>query len=238
MLRFSFARENWNLLQIFSGEDALKLLQKNALNNSSSGPIKNIDCIILDIMLPGIDGLKTLKKIREIESFFFTPIIMCTARGEEADIVSGLELGADDYVVKPYSPRVLAARIRALLRRKESFGKITLQEKKCFIHGALHVDIERHEAFFENTLLYLSATEFAILVQLASEPNIVFTRQKLIDEARGLDYPVTERSVDVHIVGLRKKLKAASSLQNADIIETVRGVGYRLKSKTFPRHTL
>jgi two-component system phosphate regulon response regulator PhoB len=147
---------------------------------------------------------------------------MCTARGEEADVVAGLELGADDYVVKPYSPRVLAARIRAGLRRKENQGAA---DKTFWQYGQLSLDVDRHEAFLGETQLELFATEFAILAQFMSHPDIVFSRQKLITAIRGADYPVTDRSVDVQIMGLRKKLGEAGSM-----FETIRGVGYRFKT--------
>ena len=211
MLKFAFEREGWQLMPAMTGEEGLKIIQAGGA-----------DCIILDIMLPGMDGLKVLKKIRENENSRTTPLIMCTARGEEADIVTGLELGADDYVVKPYSPRVLAARIRAALRRKE-----TLEDespKTFFKHGDLTLDIEKHTAYLKETPLDLYATEFAILAHFMSNPDIVFSRQKLITAIRGGDYPVTDRSVDVQIVGLRKKLKDAG-----EMIETIRGVGYRFK---------
>jgi two-component system phosphate regulon response regulator PhoB len=175
-------------------------------------------------MLPGMDGFKTLKKIREDERFRGLPVIMCTARGEEADIVAGLELGADDYVVKPYSPRVLAARIRAGLRRKEAAGS---SEKNAVLrHGKLSLDVERHAAFLGETPLDLFATEFAILAQFMRSPDIVFSRQKLITAIRGPDYPVTDRSVDVQILGLRKKLGCCG-----EMIETIRGVGYRFRTQ-------
>jgi two-component system phosphate regulon response regulator PhoB len=151
---------------------------------------------------------------------------MCTARGEEADIVTGLELGADDYVVKPYSPRVLAARVRAALRRKENAAQKQDIQENFFQHGILSIDIERHTAFLGETPLDLLATELAILAQFMSHPDIVFPRQKLIIAIRGNDYPVTNRSVDVQIVGLRKKLKEAG-----DMIETIRGVGYRFRTE-------
>jgi two-component system phosphate regulon response regulator PhoB len=173
-------------------------------------------------MLPGMDGFKTLKKIRADENFHNLPVIMCTARGEEADIITGLELGADDYVVKPYSPRVLAARIRAGLRRNEIASS---QNSNLFRHGELRLDVERHAAFLGETPLELFATEFAILAQFMSHPDIVFSRQKLINAIHGPDYPVTDRSVDVQILGLRKKLKRCG-----EMIETIRGVGYRFKT--------
>jgi two-component system phosphate regulon response regulator PhoB len=211
MLGYAFSREGWKLRQAVSGEEGLEYLRK-----------EGADCIVLDIMLPGIDGLKTLKKIRSDKNFRGLPIIMCTARGEETDIVTGLELGADDYVVKPYSPRVLAARIRAGLRRKE----IALtQNDNFFRHGELSLDVERHAAFLGEMPLELFATEFAILAQFMSHPDIVFSRQKLINAIRGPDYPVTDRSVDVQILGLRKKLKTCG-----EMIETIRGVGYRFKT--------
>jgi len=211
MLKYSFAQEGWKLTLAASGEDGLEQLRKDGA-----------DCVILDIMLPGMDGFKTLKKIRSDESFCGLPIIMCTARGEEADIVAGLELGADDYVVKPYSPRVLAARIRAGLRRKEA---IVNEDKTAVLHhGKLSLDVERHVAFLGEMPLDLFATEFAILAQFMRNPDIVFSRQKLITAIRGPDYPVTDRSVDVQILGLRKKLGEVG-----EMIETIRGVGYRFR---------
>jgi len=214
MLKFAFAREGWRLLQASTGEEGLKLLRD-----------KGADCIILDIMLPGMDGLKTLKKIREDKKLQTLPIIMCTARGEEADIVAGLELGADDYVVKPYSPRVLAARIRAGLRRREAAAaESESSPKKFFQHGKLSIDIDRHTVILNKTPLDLFPTEFALLAQFMSHPDIVFSRQRLITAIRGNDYPVTDRSIDVQIMGLRKKLGDAG-----DMIETIRGIGYRFK---------
>ena len=218
MLKYAFAQENWKLIQATSGEEGLERLRK-----------EGADCIILDIMLPGMDGFKVLKKIRADERFRSLPIIMCTARGEDADIVTGLELGADDYVVKPYSPRVLAARIRAGLRRKETAASLESGESKSktfFKHGKLSLDVERHTAFLGEESLDLFATEFAILAQFMGNPDIVFSRQKLINAIRGPDYPVTDRSVDVQILGLRKKLKSCG-----DMIETIRGIGYRFKTQ-------
>jgi two-component system phosphate regulon response regulator PhoB len=223
MLKFAFAREGWKLIQVKTGEEGLKALQAQEVN-----------CIILDIMLPGMDGLKTLKKIKENKKIQAMPIILCTARGEEADIVTGLELGADDYVVKPYSPRVLAARIRTALRRKEESVSAEAEDsaqdgaskkKKSFQHGKLSLDIERHSAMLDGKPLDLFATEFAILAHFMSHPDIAFSRQKLITAIRGHDYPVTDRSIDVQIMGLRKKLGEAGKM-----IETIRGVGYRFKT--------
>jgi two-component system phosphate regulon response regulator PhoB len=213
MLKYAFTQEGWNLIPAMTGEEGLEQLRTGGAN-----------CIVLDIMLPGMDGFKILKKIRSDENFKTTPIIMCTARGEDADIVTGLELGADDYVVKPYSPRVLAARIRAAMRRIEITESLEPQ-KTFFKHGDLSIDIKRHTVMLGETSLDLFATEFAILAHFMSHPDIVFSRQKLITAIRGDDYPVTDRSVDVQITGLRKKLGSYG-----DMIETVRGVGYRLKT--------
>ena len=216
MLKYAFAREGWKLIQAATGEEGLKALQT-----------KGADCVILDIMLPGMDGLKTLKKIRENKKFQTLPVILCTARGEETDVVTGLELGADDYVVKPYSPRILAARIRAGLRRNETAAseEAAGSPKTFWQHGKLSINVERHTALLDEKPLDLFATEFAILAQFMSHPDIVFSRQKLITAIRGTDYPVTDRSVDVQIMGLRKKLGEAGKM-----IETIRGVGYRFKT--------
>jgi two-component system phosphate regulon response regulator PhoB len=212
MLSLAFAGEGWELLAAQTGEEGFELLEK-----------EGADCIILDIMLPGMDGLKTLKKIKSVGRFRSTPVIMATARGEEADIITGLELGADDYVVKPYSPRVLKARIRAALRRLEEEREGSPQNAPRR-EGSLKIDPLRHEVFRDGGLLDLSATEFAMLLHFMSHPDIVFSRNQIITAVHGPDYPVTDRSVDVQILALRKKLGTAG-----DMLETVRGVGYRFK---------
>jgi two-component system phosphate regulon response regulator PhoB len=173
-------------------------------------------------MLPGIDGLSVLKKIKEREQFRGIPVIMTTARGEDADIVTGLELGAADYVVKPYSPRVLAARIRAALRREEESQKA--EETSAWQQGPLRLDAVRHEVLYGGVPVQLQATEFSLLQHFMSHPGQVFSRNQIIAAIKGSDYPVTDRSVDVQILGLRKKLGAAGEL-----VETVRGVGYRFR---------
>ncbi|MCL2442728.1 MAG: response regulator transcription factor, partial [Treponema sp.] len=163
-----------------------------------------------------------LKKIKEIEQCKNIPVIMTTAKGEEADIVTGLELGADDYVVKPFSPKVLIARIRAGLRRQEEIGLPS--SVSVWQQGDLKLDSARHVAFYGDKQLDLFATEFALLKHFLSNPDIVFSRNQIIAAIRGPDYPVTDRSVDVQILGLRKKLGEAG-----DMIETIRGVGYRFR---------
>jgi len=211
LLSLSLTKEGWKLIQVKTGEEGLKILKS-----------KNVNCVLLDIMLPGKDGLTILKKIREIEQCRNIPVIMTTAKGEEADIVAGLELGADDYVVKPYSPKVLIARIRAGLRRQEE-GSVKKTDT-VWQQGEIKLDAARHIVFCGDKQLDLFATEFALLKHFLSNPEIVFSRNQIIEAIRGPDYPVTDRSVDVQILGLRKKLGKAG-----DMIETIRGVGYRLR---------
>jgi two-component system phosphate regulon response regulator PhoB len=174
-------------------------------------------------MLPGMDGFTVLKKLKAERSLGAIPVIMTTARGEDADIVAGLELGADDYVVKPYSPRVLIARVRAALRRKEG-SALPEAERTLLREGRLSLDVLKHEALLDEAPLDLSVTEFSLLNTFLSQPGRVFSRNQIIDEIHGADYPVTDRSVDVQVMSLRKKLKDAGEL-----IETIRGIGYRLK---------
>ena len=217
LLSHTMSKEGWKLLQVKTGEDGIKILKT-----------KKANCILLDIMLPGMDGLKVLKKIKEIEQCKTIPVIMATAKGEESDIVTGLELGADDYVVKPYSPKVLIARIRASLRRQEEGG--FTQSVSVWQQGELKLDAARHIAYNGDKQLDLFATEFALLKHFLSNPEIVFSRNQIIAAIHGPDYPVTDRSVDVQILGLRKKLGKAG-----DMIETIRGVGYRFRLPENPQ---
>jgi len=211
LLSHAMSKEGWKLIQVKTGEEGLKILKS-----------KNVNCILLDVMLPEMDGLKVLRKIKEKEQYKNIPIIMTTAKGEESDIITGLELGADDYVVKPYSPKVLIARVRAGLRRQEDGES---NSSAAFLQqGDLKLDAARHIAFNGDKQLDLFATEFALLKHFLSNPEIVFSRNQIIEAIRGPDYPVTDRSVDVQILGLRKKLGKAG-----DMIETIRGVGYRLR---------
>jgi len=177
------------------------------------------DLVILDLMLPGMDGLDVCRFIKNDRKIAYIPIIMLTARGEEADIVTGLELGADDYITKPFSPRILLARIKALLRRKrEDENRMVLSKHDIILNTALY------EVRVGDRPVSLTATEFSILALLIRKPGWVFTRNQIIQAVKGDDYPVTDRSIDVQIVNLRKKLGDSGSF-----IETVRGVGYRFK---------
>jgi two-component system phosphate regulon response regulator PhoB len=172
-------------------------------------------------MLPGVHGLEVCRLLKSDPKTRYIPIVILTARSEEADIVTGLELGADDYVTKPFSPRILIARVRAVLRRKSE--ELVPESATVKIHD-LVIHPGRHEVFVKDKSVELTFTEFRILHYLARHPGWVFTRSQIIDAVRGDDYPVTDRSVDVQIVGLRKKLGPYGSS-----IETVRGVGYRFK---------
>ncbi|MBI2423654.1 MAG: response regulator transcription factor [Candidatus Hydrogenedentes bacterium] len=212
LVRYNLAREGYQVTLAESGEAGLKALQKHLP-----------DLLILDLMLPEIDGLEVCKRIRASETMNQLPILMLTAKGEEADIVTGLELGADDYVTKPFSPRILLARVRAVLRRR-SQPEIR-DDDSIRIHD-LAIHPGRHEVLVGGERVELTHTEFQVLHFLARRPGWVFTRYQIVDAVHGTDYAVTERSVDVQIVGLRKKLGEAGKL-----INTVRGVGYRFQEK-------
>ncbi len=210
LLRYNLLREGYNVSCAASGEEALRLAQ-------SEIP----DLLVLDLMLPGIDGLEVTKILKNDSRTRDIPIVMLTAKGEEADIVTGLELGADDYITKPFSPRVLVARVRAVLRRK---GKEYKEETPVLRIHDIVIHPGRHEVLVNDKPVQLTLTEFGILNYLARRPGWVFTRSQIMDAVKGEDYFVTDRSVDVQIVGLRKKLCNAGKY-----IETVRGVGYRFK---------
>jgi two-component system phosphate regulon response regulator PhoB len=210
LLKFNLSREGYQVTCGLTGEEALKLAQKELPS-----------LIILDLMLPGIDGLEVARLLKGDMKTREIPIVMLTAKGEEADVVAGLELGADDYVVKPFSPRVLLARVRAVLRRNSR--PVAEDDSVLKVHDLI-IHPGRHEVLVNGSAVQLTFTEFGILSYLARRPGWVFTRTQIVDAVRGDDYPVTDRSVDVQIVGLRKKLGSAG-----DYIETVRGVGYRFK---------
>ena len=213
LVSFHLKRDGFRVVSASDGEEALSVVR-------SALP----DIILLDLMLPGLDGLEVCRRLRAEQRTASVPVIMLTSRSEDADVVAGLEIGAADYITKPFSPRVLVARVRAVLRR----GAATRPGEDSSIVNAHGVSLDpaRHEASFNGSPLDLSATEFAILELLATNPGRVYSRSQIIDSVKGRDYPVTERSVDVHILGLRKKLRGGGEL-----IQTVRGVGYRLRSE-------
>jgi two-component system phosphate regulon response regulator PhoB len=208
LVRYNLVREGYAVVSALSGEEALKA--------ANSEPV---DLIVLDLMLPGIDGLEVARRLKQNSDTKEIPIVMLTAKGEEADIVTGLELGADDYVTKPFSPRILIARIKAVIRRQS--GGVELEDEVLNVRE-LSIHPGRRHATANGKPLDLTFTEFQVLYFLARRPGWVFTRSQIVDAVRGDDYPVTDRSVDVQIVGLRKKLGLLGKY-----IETVRGVGYR-----------
>jgi two-component system phosphate regulon response regulator PhoB len=210
LVSFNLDREGYRVVRAKSGEQALKAARAESL-----------DLVLLDLMLPGIDGLEVAKILKNEKSTKEVPIVMLTAKGEEADIVTGLELGADDYITKPFSPKIMIARIRAVLRRKR---KEPAEDDAVLRIHDLVIHPGRHEVLVDGKPVRMTFTEFQILHFLARRPGWVFTRFQIVDAVRGDDYPVTDRSVDVQIVGLRKKLGAAGKY-----VETVRGVGYRFK---------
>jgi two-component system alkaline phosphatase synthesis response regulator PhoP len=210
LLQFNLERKRYRVKIVDSGEAALA---------EASDFMPNL--ILLDIMLPGADGLEVCRQLKADPKTASIPIIMLTALSEESDIVAGLELGADDYVTKPFSPRVLLARVKAGLRRTQP--EKTVNPDLISIRG-IQIDTVRYKVTVDGNETSLTSTEFKVLQLMASQPGRVFTRYQIVDAVHGDDYPVTDRSVDVQIVGLRKKLD-----ETEDSIETVRGIGYRFK---------
>ena len=210
LVRYNLSREGYRVTGSLTGEDALCKVRSDTF-----------DLIILDLMLPGMDGLAFTKTVKNDSRLRSIPIIMLTAKGEEADIVTGLELGADDYITKPFSPRVMTARVRTALRRQKEAPQDEMAVIK--IHD-LEINPGRRSVLAKGSPIDLTYTEFQLLFLLARRPGWVFTRSQIVDLIRGSDYPVTDRSVDVQIVGLRKKLGTYGKY-----IETVRSVGYRFR---------
>jgi len=210
LIKYNLTHEGYVILTAKTGEEAIEIATR-------SQP----DLIVLDLMLPGIDGLEVTRHLRRQASSHELPIVMLTAKGEESDIITGLELGANDYISKPFSPKILIARIRAILRRRKKDAMDTPDIKQ---EGDLIIDRKRHVITLMGEVMDLTVSEFKLLSFLANKKGWVFTRNQIVDAIHGDNYAVTERSVDVIIVGLRKKLKTHASL-----IETVRGVGYRFR---------
>ncbi len=211
LIQYNLEREGYSVDCVDTGESGLEKVRELIP-----------DLIILDLMLPGIDGLRVCRMLKNDTKTEHIPIIMVTAKGEEADIITGLEMGADDYVPKPFSTKVLIARVRSVLRRSQhqeeqnSTGVVKRRE--------LVINPGRREVLLKGNALNLTFSEFEILYLLAKRPGWVFTRNQIVNEVKGDDYPVTERAIDVQIVGLRKKMG-----NFGNYIETIRGVGYRFK---------
>lgn len=214
LVSFNLIKAGFHVSCVNNGEDGLRLLE-----------LEEIDCVLLDIMLPGKDGIEICRQIRAWEAWSQLPIIMMTAKREEDEIIAGLERGADDYITKPFSPKVLIARVKAALRRRSTGGTEAGQDdERPLTVKDLQIFPNRHEVFVHDQKIKLTITEFSILTMLAQRPGWAFSRQQIIDNVRGYNYMVTPRMIDVHVFSLRKKLGEVG-----ENIETVRGIGYRLK---------
>jgi len=212
LIEFILLKEKYQVKRFITGEDILQSIQGD-----------KPDMILLDLMLPGLDGFDVCREIKRNKDLADIPIIMLTAKGEETDIVSGLELGADDYIIKPFSSRVLVARMNAVFRRKK---RLPASDDELLRVNEITIHPGRHEVTIDGKPVVLTYSEFRLLQLLAQKRGWVYTRYQIVDALRGSDYPVTERAIDVQIVGLRKKMGAFGHY-----IETVRGVGYRFKDE-------
>lgn len=210
LVRYNLDKGGFSVSCAASGEEGLSL----------AAQIKPA-AIVLDIMLPGIDGLEVCRRLKGDAELQNIPIVMLSAKGEESDIVAGLELGADDYVAKPFSPSVLIARVKSVLRRSQ---QDPVDAQAIISSDGLVVNPSRREVLMDSQPIELTNTEFKLLHFLIRKPGVVYTRGQIVNGVHGDDYPVTDRSVDVQVVGLRKKLG-----EWGNRIETVRGVGYRFK---------
>jgi two-component system phosphate regulon response regulator PhoB len=214
LVRYNLEAEGYEVVCAVTGEEALQTTANRGLN---------LDLVILDLMLPGIDGLSVARVLKAEPETRTLPIIMLTAKGEEADIVAGLNLGADDYITKPFSPKILVARTQAVIRRRSSAAT---EEDPELRFGELAIDVNRQQVTVRGEPVDLTHTEFEVLAFLVRRPGWVFTRSRIVDAVHGENYPVTDRSVDVQVAGLRKKLGDVGRY-----IETVRGVGYRFRER-------
>ena len=209
LLSYNISSLGYQVHSFSNGESGLKHLRNNKSN-----------LLLLDLMLPGISGYDICRIIKSDPKLKDLLIIMLTAKGSEADIVKGLELGADDYIVKPFSSSILSARIAAVLRR------VKKTDSKILNFDSLKIDISKHQVSVNNAIIDLTFSEFEILSMLAQNPGLVYTRSQIIDSIRGDNYPATDRTIDFQIVGLRKKLSTAQKY-----IKTIRGVGYKFNDE-------
>ncbi|SCX87949.1 response regulator [Alkaliphilus peptidifermentans] len=212
LIKFNLEKNGFEVYTSDDGEECISFLTK-----------QKVDLVVLDLMLPGTDGLEVCKRIRRLEGLEKIPIIMLTARGEETDRILGLELGADDYITKPFSVRELVARIKAVLRRIEDAPQT---KSKLLKVKDLEMNIEQHEIRVKGILIELTLKEFELLRILIENRGKVLSRNLLLDEVWGYEYFGETRTVDVHIRHLRKKI---GDDETGDYIETIRGVGYKIK---------
>ncbi len=214
LVGYNLAKAGFHILYAENGEQALATVKR-----------EQPDMLVLDLMLPGLNGFEVCRILRKDPQTRSLPIIMLTAKSEENDVSAGLDLGADDYITKPFSPRILVSRIKAALRRRDESGEDGGEDNSGLIRvHDIVIDPKRYEVMVAGTPVALTVTEFSILDLLARRPGWVFSRQQIIDGVRGYDYVITPRAVDVQVFGLRRKLGASG-----ECIETVRGIGYRMK---------
>lgn len=220
LIEFNLRRNGGFDVEVVSnGEQAIQTLLRQGSMYSM---------VLLDIMLPGKDGISVLKAMRSEQALQKIPVVMLTAKTEEADIVIGLELGADDYIPKPFSPRELLARVRSVLRRSSDSSSQLLEvrspQSQVVRLGPLSIDQDRHQIAVDGVNKAFTLAEFRLLALMASKPGRVFTRDQLLEKVSGGDTYVIDRNIDVHVRAIRKKLE-----NHADLIETVRGIGYKCR---------
>jgi two-component system alkaline phosphatase synthesis response regulator PhoP len=218
LVKFNLEKEGYRVLVAYDGIAALRMARE-----------QNPDLIILDIMLPNLDGLEVCRNLKQDPELKAIPIVMLTAKGEEVDTILGLEMGADDYIKKPFSPRELVARVKARLRALKILEAEKALGIKAYVFKDLTVVPEKYEAFLGEERLELTPKEFDLLRLMASNQGKVYTREALLEKVWGYEYSGDTRTVDVHIRHLRQKLKDDSNFPN--YIETVRGVGYKFVDK-------
>ncbi|MCM8791111.1 MAG: response regulator transcription factor [Candidatus Omnitrophica bacterium] len=211
LVKFNLEKAGYECAVAASGEKAIEMLDA-----------ENFDLMILDIMLPGMDGYELCRTVREKERLKDIPLIMLTAKGEEVDRIVGLELGADDYIVKPFSPRELVLRVKAILKR----GKVESVKKDILKADDITVDIPKHKVIVKNKLIELTQMEFKLLTTLIERRGRVQTRENLLSDVWQMDSDIDTRTIDTHIKRLREKLG-----RSGDLIETVRGLGYKFKEE-------
>jgi two-component system alkaline phosphatase synthesis response regulator PhoP len=214
LVRYNLNKEGFEVIGAGDGESGLRQARQN-----------KPDVIIIDLMLPGMDGLEVCRLLRSGDETAHIPLVMLTAKGSESDRVVGLELGADDYITKPFSPRELAARIKALLRRTRGFG----QNRSLIRRGEISIDLNSHEVSCQGEAVELTATEYRLLQFMASHPGHVFSRNSIIENVLGRNVTVLDRTIDVHVMSLRRKLGECG-----EWIETIRGFGYRFREDRIP----
>jgi DNA-binding response OmpR family regulator len=211
LMSLHLKREGVDVVAVENGEEALRKLA-----------VEKFALVLLDWMLPGVSGLEICKRLRSSPASERVSILMVTARADSADVIAGLDAGADDYITKPFELPVFLARVRALRRRYETHGE---KEKRKLQNGNLNLDLDAYEVFCGDTQLQLTPSEFKLLSALMQNEGRALSREKLIDLVQGENVTVVDRAIDTHVFGLRKKLGACS-----DVIETIRGVGYRVRA--------